>query len=120
MANTGDSKPPTLGSNPSRPVSNKRVCMITTLGNIGGEESSRASQAETGSHRIIAPGARYGQLVDVVERGNGYVVCVYNGNRFRFSESDLEVVAEDAAVEVEEVVEVKAKPRRTRWGRKKK
>lgn len=75
--------------------------MITTLGNIGGEDSSRSSQAEaeTGTHRIIAPGARYGQLVEVVERKNGYVVCSYNGNRFRFSESDLEVVAEDAAVE---------------------
>lgn len=95
--------------------------MITTLGNVGGEDSSRSSQAEaeTGTHRVIKSGSRQGQLVDVVQhRKNGYVVCVYQGNRFEFPESGLEVVAEEAEVEVEEVVEeVKAKPRRKKWGR---
>lgn len=93
--------------------------MITRLGNIGGEDSSRSSQEEIGSHRIILRGARFGQLVDVVEQGNGYVVCVYKGNRFRFSESDLEVVAEEPTVEevIEVVEEVKAKPKK-KWGRK--
>ena len=72
--------------------------MITRLGEV--EEGPKPRKAPSilsdGSlyrAKVVAPGGRYGQVVDVVEiRRGGEVVCVYEGNRFMIQESSLQKV----------------------------
>jgi len=70
--------------------------MITRLGEV--EEDStpkRKPKVVRGMYtaKVIRPGGRFGQVVEVVERRSaGDVVCVFEGNRFVFPETDLQRV----------------------------
>lgn len=70
--------------------------MITRLGEVEeGSAPKRKTDKVKGLYtaKVTLFGSRYGQIVEVVEkRSGGKVVCVFEGQRFEFSEFGLERV----------------------------
>ena len=70
--------------------------MITSLGNVeGGPKPRKPTKSVDGSlyrAKVIAPGTRWGQVVDVLSESRGEAVCVFEGNRFKLSVDSLQRV----------------------------